>query len=141
MAEVYDNRGVQEVELSGGITSSLPQPSTAQTIITRAGRQGPTLNAEYVIYTPTAGKTLYITSFILSCGASQAIRIGDNLSGNADISSGTFTNTAGIFLFPPANSVEVFTFPTPMPVATELSLIVGGTSDVRWSFIGYEVAN
>lgn len=87
-----------------------------------------TANTDYTAYTPTAGKTGFLTSITVgtTAGSSCVFKLDDNATGATSfyVVVGTTTNPGGVTI----------AFPTPFKIATKL---VFNSNQTATSYIGY----
>lgn len=92
-----------------------------------------TLNTAYTLYTPAAGKTLYITSLIVELDANGRFRFGDNITGNGGANS---VNSVMFSLL--ASEPAFISFPVPLKIVTALVAISSATTTAYASWVGWE---
>ena len=124
--------GSTTANIVGTITSTpiFPVLGASQTAVkagtTYSGQSIGTSGA--TIYTPTGGKTFYLTSFTY---AAYSAGINWHLSDGAStpfVAGGNLTSTT-----------TVITFPEPIKITTDLRLFNNGTQTCGWSLTGFEL--
>ena len=136
MAFSFNGLSGAAVTLSGAVTQTLLP--TGATQIQKFQTRDLVANTPETYYTPTAGKTLYITTlFVGTNGATDNVNVGDNITGNAQQLNTSRDN--GINVDTPVAASWAIHFPIPLKIVNAL---VGNTStnaNISIGFVGYEV--
>jgi len=130
--------GTDTALVSGGgqllVQNCFPAPSAEQTVIMKSSGLGAQSLASTgtTVYTVTSGKVLYITSLTLrNVGAATDVVIRDGGAAGTII-WGSYTENAT------AIGAQVWAFPTPLKVSTDVTFDVSTTNNHNWSFSGWE---
>jgi len=128
-----------QITVSTTVASAIPQPSSSQTAKTTAYyNASPVSDTPFTIFTPTAGKTAYLTGAYFYQNGGQAFRFGDNISGvtlpaDEGVLDGFLINGGA------AAAAFTVTFPSPVPIVTALKGVANGTAAITGSFNYFEV--
>lgn len=131
----------QAVVTTGGRLNVSVEPtstlSSERTYKAQGFRQSTAANTQYTVYTPTGGKSLYITSLWISNGAASTFfRWGDNVGASAIASA---TPTANQFQSSlAAGATYFFQFAVPLKISTALTVSCDTANDLHVNFVGYE---
>lgn len=124
------------VTVSGSVTTTiagnLPSPSGTQTIVSKGNTKtwtAVTAGAGTLLYTVTAGKTFYLTSFTISGSTAQQFEVRD---------STTLAGTIRIGGLAPASTPGSFVFPIPMAFTSGLFYDCGANHSIGYTICGYE---
>lgn len=136
---VSASTGQVTASITGSVTTStsFPIATSAQTIVPKSnGKAGTAITAGTgaLLYTVTAGKTLFIQSLSIksnfATGCGWELRDGTTIAGAIKI-NGTSSSAIGGAPF-------TITFPTPIPFTTGLFLDISDNSTIWWNFVGFE---
>lgn len=129
------------IAVSGSVNQAFPQAGATQVAKCATGQTGQVGNGTTLLYTPTAGKTFYISTLTMStqfsvAGSSTTVSFLDNAT--AFHTNVLTTNyAAGVW-----GDTVTLTFPVPVPITNTLKVTVamigGGTVNVVWSAQGFE---
>lgn len=126
--------------ITGNVNSVTIEPGMAdgQTRFCRTFMHSFAVAGSLTYFTPTAGKKMYITSAIITCGATVAYRFGDNITDAFAADTEYQDSVAGYMV---ANDLQLIVFPTPLLIATALKVRANGASgQLTLTISGYEVA-
>jgi len=130
---------------SGGRLQVSAEPSgalsTEKTYICKMLSQTATLNTQYTVHTVTALKKLYVNQIIINPrGNVFGLRFGDNVSGNANLGSGTTTSNSLSVHVGAAYSAPgvVINFKQPMEISTAFIFITDSTFLIDVGIVGFE---
>lgn len=133
--------GVQaNVSISGAVqvTGSTTPPTYP---ISGAYQKGTiTANTMFTVFTPTAGRTAWITSLSVSNATAGNVQVCDNL-GNSPLADSTSTANMLYFQCTTAGVMQYMTFPTPFKIGTAMKVQGNGTGAVTVNWVGYETVN
>lgn len=137
--EVFDDSiPVQPVAIVATTTQSItmtpPNLTTSQTKVAKCLNHSFGGAGIYTFYTPTTGKTLYISALTIATNGAAALKFGDNVSNAlvADTSYEGMLSRVGA-----ADHIEL-SFPIPLKISTALNLYASGAVDVHMGFSGWE---
>jgi hypothetical protein len=142
MGVLYNSIPSSSVTLSGSVIGAVsPQKGDAIGGRTYLSRQRSATsggaNAIATVFTPTAGKTAYITDMIVGGDSASFWRIGDALAGNAWGNPLTPSDSFGAYAA--ANFVIAHHFATPLKIATTLDIqFYTATVSHTFCFVGWE---
>lgn len=122
-----------EVSINGVVdsTSSFPTPNANQTPLSGGSAMAGVTTAGETLATPTATKTLYISSVAVQInGGAAGFELRDGGSGGT-IKFTAVTPSTG-------DATVVLTFPTPLKFATDCYLKLSGSLNHKYGWTGWE---
>jgi len=124
------------VTISGSVAIGYPSPTASQTTVqktvAKAG-QAITAGTGALLYTVTAGKTLYVTHMNFGNAATTyEVRDGTTIAGTLALT--TYSQGAG----GTDQCTAQMSFPTPLKFTAGVFLDLGATSTIVWGFSGWE---
>jgi len=135
----FNFNGLQaSVTISGVLPTGPTELSATQTRVTRTFANIYVADTVQTVFTPTAGKTLYVTNVVVttSVAGTSAWRVGDNIAGASYQANTLLSNCMGGVIT--AGQSIFINLDVPMIVATALKFIGGGNGIYHVAFTGWE---
>jgi len=144
MGVLYNSIPSSSVTLSGAVVGAVsPQKGdaiTGRTIVQKMLTQSATADTRYVVFTPTAGKILYVTHVsVIANGTVSFGKFGDNVPADTPAST-TVTDSCipwGITGAPPTVG-QTFVFDQPLKCTTNFSFSSDQNTTVLIGIVGWE---
>lgn len=124
------------VAVSGDLGVAKSDANTNRTVVQKSAYRALSATTKYILHTVTAGKTLYVTTLIISISQQDAVRVGDNVSTNFTPLIET-DNAVTAFLLA-GTAALVIDFPVPMKISTDLSYATASATSAGITMIGWE---